>query len=306
MLNLFMKLYFPRILFFTSPFLLFAIIVIFSVDGYSDAYYIRFATPKQKSLIIGTSRAAQGLQPQIINTKLHSELFNFAFTIDHSPFGKVYFENIKQKLSNQKGGLFIVTVDPWSITSWCDSPNDLIQFRENSLCLNKNTPVDRNPNVEYLLKNFNKKFVDLRKSDKTLFLHQDGWLEINNIPMDSVSVLKRIQKKVEVYRNQYLPKSKFSSVRLQYLLETIRFLKEYGSVYLVRLPIHSRLMEIENEYMPDFEIIIQEGIMLSDGYLDLTKWNNKFVYTDGNHLFKESGKQVSQMIAEWIKQKQYE
>ena len=43
-------------------------IAIFSLaDGATDAFYLKFATPKQSSLIVGSSRAAQGIIPNIIN-----------------------------------------------------------------------------------------------------------------------------------------------------------------------------------------------------------------------------------------------
>ena len=47
-------------------------------------------------------------------------------------------------------------------------------------------------------------------------------------------------------------------------------------------------MQVENELMPEFEDIIQEIIHLSSGYLDFTYENDNYIYTDGNHLNKES------------------
>ena len=98
-----------------------------------------------------------------------------------------------------------------------------------------------------------------------------------------------------------LPKTKFSQVRLNYLLKTIKYFKNYGRVYLVRLPIHSSLMKIENDLIPKFNDIINEAIISSDEYIDLTTLNSSFQYIDGNHLNKASGEVVSKEIAEWIK-----
>ena len=131
-----------------------------------------------------------------------------------------------------------------------------------------------------------------------MFLHDDGWLEVT-IDMDSVSLRKRLQNKVETYKKM-LPKYSFSTVRLSYLLKTIEFLKQHGNVYLVRLPLHPRMMELEQYLMPDFETNIQDAINNCNNYFDMTSLNSKFVYIDGNHLYKESGKQATQMIANWI------
>ena len=275
--------------------------IISRADGYTDPFYIRFTTPKQQNMILGTSRAAQGLQPHVFEKILTKKINNFAFTVAHSPFGKVYFESIKRKHNRKTDGLFIITVDPWSLSSWCTSPNDLSQFRENKLCLNKTKIVDMNPNVFYILDNLSSKYSNiLLKKNKSTFLHNDGWLEISNILMDSASVANRVSSKIETYRYTHLPKSNFSSTRLQYLIKTINYLKDFGVVYLVRLPIHEKMMEIEEDLIDDFNLKIKEAIDLSDGYLDMTPQNNLFDYTDGNHLYKNSGKKVSRIIANWI------
>ena len=55
-------------------------------DGTNDPFYLRFTSPKQNNLIIGTSRAAQGLQPKILNGICQTEFYNYAFTLGRSPF----------------------------------------------------------------------------------------------------------------------------------------------------------------------------------------------------------------------------
>ena len=72
-------------------------------------------------------------------------------------------------------------------------------------------------------------------------------------------------------------------------------------MYLVRLPIHPDMMAIDNQLMPDFNNKMQNIVPLTEGYYDMTKLNNEFSYTDGNHLYKESGVIVTRMIAQWIK-----
>jgi len=279
-----------------------AILIIMSrADGYTDSFYVRFTTPKQQNLILGTSRAAQGLQPEVLRQILKKDICNFAFTVAHSPFGPVYYESVKRKHNKKANGLFIIAIDPWSISSWCSSPNDLSQFRENKLCLNKTKIVNINPNIFYILDNLSGKYSDiLFQKNPYMFLHKDGWLEISNIKMDSASVANRVSNKIKTYRNIHLPKTNFSSTRLKYLIKTVNYLKKFGEVYLVRLPIHDSMMEIEEELMCDFNLKIKEAINISDGYFDMTPQNSLFDYTDGNHLFKDSGKKVSKIIANWI------
>jgi len=270
-------------------------------DGYTDPFYVRFTTPKQNNLIIGTSRAAQGLQPDTFKKVMNRSFYNYSFSIMHSPFGRTYLESIKKKLAvKSKGGIFIVSVAPWSISSRTPDPNDSSKFREVNLCLGTTKFVCIDPNPFYLFNNLNSNYYNLLLNKKNaLFLHDNGWLEVS-VNMDPISVKNRLETKVKDYRQQILPFYKFSSTRLDYLIKTIQHLNNHGKVYLVRLPMHPKMMEIENQSMPDFESKLKEAKRIASGYLDLTKQNSDFRYIDGNHLFKESGREVSRIIGNWI------
>ena len=43
-------------------------------------------------------------------------------------------------------------------------------------------------------------------------------------------------------------------------------------------------------------------VPMSNGYFDMTPINEKFQYTDGNHLHKESSLMVTEDIVNWIKE----
>ncbi|MGA1868179.1 MAG: hypothetical protein ACMUJM_06485 [bacterium] len=276
--------------------------ILSQADGYTDAFYIRFTTHRQKSLIIGTSRAAQGLQPGVLNDVLgRDDFFNYSFTLAHSPYGPAYLDSIKKKLSpDSQNGIHIVTVDPWGISSTCKNPNDKFQFRELKSFISKMKIVNKKPNFDYLINNFDKNFANILIKDSRKFLHTNGWLEVT-VKMDPEIVQRRINKKIQEYKNKVLPRYKFSNVRYEYLFKTIEFLKQHGRVFMVRLPIHPKMMDIERILMPDFNNKMQNIVVKSSiKYYDMTYMNSNFTYTDGNHLHKESGAQVSKIIAEWI------
>lgn len=297
-----MKLFIQKLAIFIAPVLTVILMLCFSANGHTDQYYLRFTTPQQTNLIIGTSRAAQGIVPKVINEALDIEIYNYSFNIALSPFGQAYFESIRKKHDKKPNGTFIIAVDPWSISSWSDDPEDQGQFRENSLSLANQNNVCLNPNFEYLYKNisFNYKNILYPKSNR-LFLHNDGWLEVSNIKMDSTSVRTRTNRKITNYKFKTLPKSNFSKTRYSYLKKTIEYLKTYGKVFLVRLPVDNQMLGIEDLLLPDFQETIEEAIALSDGYLDLTPFSHRYIYTDGNHLYKNSSVQVSKEIGDWIK-----
>lgn len=299
-----MKKFILKILLLLLPPVVFLLAFFSLADGHTDPFYKRFTSPQQKNLILGTSRAAQGLQPEVFENLLKDSFYNYSFTVAHSPYGPVYFESAKRKHSKEKGGIFILTVDPWSISSWTKSPNDVENFRENKLCLSNTKIVNLNPNFIYLYQNFKGEYKNiLLKPMKNMFLHDDGWLEIKNIDMDSTAVSLRIKEKESTYRETYLPQTLYSQLRNDYLLKTVNYFKEYGEVYIVRLPVHQEIFDIEQELMPDFDKVIKRSIDNADGYLDLTKQNDTYQYTDGNHLYTPSGKEVSNTVANWIKTK---
>lgn len=287
---------------------IFGIYVFSFADGSTDPFYLRFASPRQSSLILGTSRAAQGIQPKILDEILESDknhkFYNYAFTLGHSPYGPTYLQSIKTKINSKTNkGVFIVTVDPWAISSTKENPNDFSNFREKERILGKVTINNVSPNIQYLLFGFEGSYINILKNkyqNTALFLHKDGWLEVD-VPMDSVSVNKRISQKIRNYRNINLPLFHFSELRLLYLEKTIMYLKEYGSVYLARLPVHPKMLEIEKSLMPDFDEKINQLVKSRKiPYLDMTNNNEQYEFIDGNHLYKTSGAEVSKKIAEWI------
>jgi len=277
------------------------ILILARANGYTDAFYTRFTTPQQSNLILGTSRAAQGLQPVVLQGILDRSFFNYSFTIAHSPYGPTYLESIKKKLDTRETrGIFILTVDPWSISSTTPDPNDSVHFRELDLCLGNTTKVNRSPNFTYLFRNLKGKYHELLFQKRSgMFLHENGWLEVP-VKMDSSRVVKRIADRVKMYEEDNLPYYNFSDLRLEYLKMTIEYLKNHGQVFLVRLPIHPDMMAVEELLMPDFNTRIEGIAPLTDGYIDMTQLNSDFNYTDGNHLYIDSGKEASRMIAQWI------
>ena len=150
------------ILFLLVPFLL-LVLSFFVADGTTDEFYIRFTTPEQNSMIVGTSRAAQDILPAVIDSVLNNNhlagaSFNYAFTVAHSPYGPAYYESIKKKLNkNSKEGKFIVAVDPWSLSLKEEKSNDRNSFqripgsRKNQTC--KFLPQFRIPHT-FLLQPF--------------------------------------------------------------------------------------------------------------------------------------------------------
>ena len=299
-----------NILFFLFPLTMGYLILIFSVNGYTDTSYFKFTSPKQKSLIIGPSRALQGLVPLEINKVLkRDDIFNFAFNLGNAPYGKVYLNAIKEKTdTSSKNGIFILTIDPWAVSSISKDPDDESSFRENGLKLDQMHFFTLNPNIEYIFKYIKPKTMihgmlkEFNLVNYTSFLHKDGWLELF-IPMNEKIVEQRALYKFNDYKKK-LNHYKFSKKRLFYLEETIQYLQNYGNVFIVRLPVHKEMLKIENILMSNFDSIAGElSKNFNTPYINFAKDSTKYIYTDGNHLYKESGKIVSEKLAKLIREK---
>jgi hypothetical protein len=273
-------------------------------DGYTDSFYLRFTTPRQQNMIIGTSRAAQGIRPSVLEKVIHRKFFNYAFTLAHSPFGPVYLKSIVKKTDPyQKNGVFIISIDPWSICSKTENPEDTVNFREVDRCVGNTKDVTSDPNIKYLINNLGGKYYKILFGNTDRQLHENGWLEIT-INMDKKSVEKRKKKKLAYYKKNHVPFFEYSDLRFQYLMNTIQFLSEHGKVYMVRLPVSDEMLAMEKEFMPQFNDRVRSVIPYLDGYYDMTLLPNEFSFIDGNHLFQESGYDVSDMIGKWIIEKE--
>ena len=274
-------------------------------NGNTDAYYLRFTTPSQTSMVIGTSRSAQGLNPDILNKKLHrTDIFNYSFTQTHSPFGPIYLNSIRKKLvEHAKNGNFIISVEPWALGEFNASPEDSTLFRENNSILDKTYWVSLHPNIPYLLKNYNKHFANLYADSRhtsDMKLHLNGWLEIKvNLSEDSISA--RTLRKVRDYAEFKAPNFRASNLRFQYLIKTIELLQKHGQVYLVRLPVGNEILTIENKIYPSFnEKIKKLSTQFHAPYIDFTSLNTHYVYVDGNHISTKSVTTISEQVSDSI------
>ena len=291
-----------------------SILFVFSLaDGYSDSFYLRFTSPRQQSLILGVSRAAQDLEPSVFNQifakgNKTNKFYNYSFSLGHSPYGYVYFTSIKKKIDpDVKDGVYILDVEPWTISSRTTNPNDSSKFEELNFALAKTNFVNIKPNIQYLFSCFDDPYIFIlwyKFKHFATYLHNDGWLEVT-VPMDSIAIKTRMDRKIKDYTTNYIPNFKFSQTRFHYFLETINFLKTHGKVYLVRLPVHPRILSLENELMPQFDSLIDNvSLKLNVVYFNFKDSSTNYQYTDGTHMYKASVGKLSEEIAREILESQ--
>lgn len=281
-----------------------AIIMLFLVTidciGLSDHAYKRVVSKTDGSLIVGTSRAAQALQPAIMDDALGRNgflpFYNFAFTIIDSPFGDMYYEAIMRKMAGKKSfdtnRLFIICVDPFSLSMIKEMDEN--GLRENKGVL-KGIPFFHRPNLIYLFRNF--KLLEWNENKGTLFLHDDGWLEVS-VSMDSLVVANNVANKLETYKGYSATPSTY---RMEGLIKTIRYFQTHGSVFLCRLSTCMGMNEIEHEFWPDFDVEMKSlAADFKIQYFSFVNDYDKYRTIDGNHIYKEDGVLISKALCDSI------
>ena len=299
-----MKKFIVNTLLFSGSILLFFILACFIIDysGMSDWAYKRFTVGRQTSLVLGTSRSAQGIQPQVINnyfadsTNIKLPIYNFSFTVTSSPFGEIYFNAIKKILDTsvkEKMGLFIVAVDPWSLSE--EEEWDAKDYRETFSCLNEIKCLHMKPNWEYIAYYFHLR--DSEWCSKFSQLEDDGWYRVNFSMVDFL-VEENIKQKLALYKTYHINKSLY---RLKWLEKTIEYLKNYGNVYLCRIPVYSGMLCLEDKHWIDFDKDMRTVAAKYDiPYFSFRNDRGEYRTIDGNHLYKEDGKIFTQNLCDSI------
>ena len=279
----------------------------FFSGGKTDDFYVRFTTSPSPSLIIGSSRAAQGIQPDSLQSWYADNghatpLFNFAFTSQSSPFGETYYHAITKKLDATTGnGLFIIAVEPYTLG----------EVKDTTPIEHKGQLYDAHwfnhyPNWEYLINHYNYGWGRLALSSAGIIknnntLHANGWLEVN-VSVDAAAASARAANNILDRRND-IGKFNLSSSRLEWLNRTISYLKDHGTVVIVRMPVSSEFYAFENELAPEFDQTIQEaankhGVV----YHDFNDMSGMLTFKDGHHMQLSSTAIFSGYLAKWLRE----
>lgn len=277
--------------------LILSVLVILTLAGFylaferdfSDRFYSKFLNPAP-SMIVGSSRALLALDPSEIAVDFPQakDMLNFAFTQRTSPYGEIYYNAIKRKLTDRTDGVFIVEVSPTSLLQTGDV------LPEKKMVLADIFLYNVDPNPEYIL----------RYSEHPLYLdcfsyspasnqvgHADGWLE--NLRTDTGKKQEaKIESQIKEYDN-FFTTGTVSPYRLYWLEETIRLLSEHGTVVMIRLPVSKKMESMEMKYCPYFDSTM-EAIAVRNNVHYLHKWSDEnYQFADLHHMLSASAKTFS-------------
>ncbi len=253
--------------------------------------YERVSSPLQSSLVIGTSRAAQAINPEIINARLKklypTPPYNFAFHLDASSYNPVYEAAIYKKLAPHDGKrhLFVLAVDPWALRKLDSIPQELAL-----------KSYSQRPNIEYIVKNFSRTWFSPLPTHS--FVNRHGRTEVDYVPKSKAEWEKRVSMRLVSY-NDMARKYRYDYSSQQVLERIVRSLKKRGDVFLVRIPISKPMKKLEDAVCPDFDVKMRNLSQKQNvKYLNFSKAD--YSTTDGNHLTQNEGNRFSKALADSI------
>lgn len=304
-----MKKFITHLALFAAIFLAVLVTLLLKADkGRIGNHYARFSSPRQYSLICGTSMAAQDISPKVIDALLGGQfmmpIYNYSFAINSSPWGKAYTKSILKKMrpNDEENSLFVFAVDPFSlgnILGDCDG----IHRRESNTTVGKMHCVHSSPNIEHLLRYEmkDKQFFKLKNGTGS-YIAVDGQT-VSTYPSDEDTIIvhDRLYNIVlPDYINNYLPGYSKSDERLSDLSNLIDLCKDSGTVILVRLPLSKELNVIMDTVWPDFDETIN-SLALGHG-VRFINFHNDSTYrtTDGVHLYYDESLKLTKSICDSI------
>ncbi len=280
---------------------------------YVDPYYNKFSQ-EASGLILGLSRASEGVSPSIIEEELSSGQFenpmvNFAMNTVQSSYGEIYLDGIKQKLkSNSKNGIFIVAISPGCFTAPSGMNDENIYNMDKEGIIGKIDNFTSAPNYSYIINTYPQPLYNaLHDFDKWEHHtpHPNGWNEItqngrfSKIRESDIDHWKSLTIR---YYKRKIKKEQFSNYRLNYLIKTIQYLKTIGNVFIVRLPADNDIIKIENDLWKGFDKQFDSiSKQYSVEFLNYSSLGSDYKTYDGSHMLSASAKKFSKLLGKDIK-----
>ncbi len=278
------------------------------IAGHNIQDYYKCIGSPQQNIIIGTSRASQALQPSELKKVTGQSFFNFAFNGSLSKYGEVYNEAIIKKLDpNTNQGVFILAVDPWSLSVKKGDESEYPMQHDQQNYLHQLPSFTGKTNLSFLYHNYNYGWMHLiweyYKSGSLAITHEDGWMEIIRDTAQA-RIEERKGKKLLAKQKEIVDFS-MSDYRLSSFKKLIRYLKSKGAVYLVRLPISKEFYFLENQHFKTFNSEMHNvSNELGVAYWDMVQYQDSVKYNDGHHINRLYAPYISARVGEWINAEQ--
>lgn len=267
----------------------------------NDPYYSK-TQYKAHSLILGLSRANQGISPSILKQELAlpGKVLNFAFNANLSPYGASYFRALKKKkIIPSDDAIFILSVNVRGVATFEG-------FHDKTSPLDKLHFFNMSPNFEYLIQRprsnqalFNNLTQRNAGQEQNIILHQNGWKEVSTKRKGKAKLSHQVNKRFKRFVKEARP----SLEKLSYLERSIDYLSTKGKVFLVYLPLSSKMKQVESSVFPDFIQTMDSIARQKDiPFFDFSENQHAYTFHDDiHHLESKSARRFTHELAKAIK-----
>ncbi len=292
----------------------FVAVYLFFVDkiakDFVDPNYNKF-TQKAGGLILGLSRANEGISPAIIEDTLSSyDFFDLPmvnFALNEAHFGEVYLEAIKKK-THTNNGVFIISISPGNFTAPIGLNAEKTLEYDKRLTLGKVTNYTSSPNYNYIMNAYGaplyNSFHDLDQWNHRIS-HHNGWNEVrlegkhDTIRTTDIEYWKTLNM---TFYKEKIKTEQISQYRYEYFIKTIEYLKSKGYVFLVRMPSTHEFLKFETKFWGDFDHEIDSvAKFYKIPYFNYVNKSHNYKTYDGSHLESESARSFTKELTKDIK-----
>ena len=284
------------------------------------------------SMVFGTSRSAQGVNPDILEKYAPEtgEWLNYSFNIGASPWNDAYVDAILEKVNcsieTSQPSYFLIFADPWTLDefcgagegSWFDQPwakpcgTSIWDYG-----WHKSNPLDilgYGSGSDFLSvfassvpRQFKDIFTNNPSSSKNSGVQINGWLP-NKGELTLSEKENAIKGKVENYKSEKVIGKEWpfpdNSDALARLIDSLKKDVPQSKVILIRPPVADLMLELEQTWFPQTSMYLAalseaKKIRFIDGN-DLWTSKSTMDFNDAHHMSIEGANRFSQFLAETI------
>jgi len=285
------------------------------LDPLNDSNLHKLHPTDYEGLILGTSRAAQGIDPLELahGCELLSGGFNFAFNISDSPWSAQYATICVaqiEKAPEASLNYLLLSIDPWSLMPSTKSPSPWIDINDANLCIRAHRYALASEILPRVLgsseSNLATALVGRIKSShhnpyRTRVTEQ-GWLP-NKRYRNPEWAAEETQRHIANYRKTYPRNENWPSAQslsgIKSIVSSFKERNPTGHIIFLRPPVTQEMLNLEDEVFPEFESMCEELAEQQDvAFVDANVLLLTLHFNDAHHLHFEDAQTFSFALGE--------
>lgn len=284
---------------------------------------------KCNSMIFGTSRSAQGVNPAILQelAPQAGDWLNFSFNLSVSPWNEAYADAIIQKvdcsIDPSESGHFLIFVDPWVLDENCGRAAkswlsadwlEICDVNLLSYAINNTNPLDVigfGSGADFLsvfCSSIPRQLLALLPEQDFVVsrgVQPNGWLP-NPGSLSPQEKQQAIEEKISYFKQTKTPATTWpgesNSHQLSRLIRHLKGRFPESQIKLIRPPVSNEMLLLEQEWFPEMNKWVDRFALQHNlEFVDFNQaWKEKknLDFNDAHHLSIDGASRFSAVLAE--------